>query len=356
MKKDTKKIFITIALALLLGGVGIFIYRFTPILAEGKYLVFSGFTRTLDGNSNETCSQILYRLDANDPSDAKAFYSREGGRCAEFSVVENAIVGREDADLYAVTLAGKRRAFNDSFTGIHFESEFVDDSLDGELLLTILDGEGNELAKKFIPRNLVAKPSYIAPFAISDDGEDVYLTTFNEASYYNAAALWVYHWRTDALKEITMVREEKIEIADLDLAAKKALGISSRKIVDPESPGYISAAPSSMYVIDLVSGDVQALLESRDAVFSGLHLSPSGERLIWSRTDIDISYYQDIGAREAIDSFSGEFVSWIDESSILIRRGDDFFVRTLLNGAEHQAALPLPESYISEYVGWVIVE
>ena len=101
----------------------------------------------------------------------------------------------------------------------------------------------------------ISGPLYLSPIAMSDDGTQVYLGTFTEASYrlQSGVPLFVYDVATGKISQVEYGRDLVTDEFVIDTANKRLLIVSGTRFDPPE--GYWEVVgPSRIHLVDLVTG------------------------------------------------------------------------------------------------------
>jgi len=329
MLKINRKIFIIIAVAVFAVAGGL--YWNATRLRPGTYLILSRITsaRTSDGQFLSRCQNALFRWRMVSDETPKEIYVDDGGMdCVNYYLSQNDIIAGGLATPKALDLRGENIPVPKSEKSLMVSKSGIlvtgYDSQQYPLKLTIKDATRRILRSTDFSEFNLKIAGYIGPVAISDDGTTVYMTQFVETDGWKGPrALWAYDWKNDSLHEITAVRQDdfdNLNASQFDLSAKRLIGVSNVQKPSAEENGYESQPPSTIHVVDLVTGKDTVLRHDEKGVFETPTLSPDEKSYIASYSDGKLIYSL-MNSQGIDDSFVGTVKDWVGNTVILDRVG-----------------------------------
>jgi len=191
----------------------------------------------------------------------------------------------------------------------------------------------------------------LQPVGWSDDSTKLYLTTVGERNVFSE--LQVFKLDTRELLSLTAAERLGLRAVLVYAVQKKAIGMVS-------AGDSISQAPSSIQLIDLVSGDSKELLYNDILVMSNPLLSPSGLFFSYSYADNEsltwIASVVDPQEKQVASTVSGTALAWPSEDTLIIQRDGALLAHNWQDGSEVELAPTVSEDQQVKSGGWSFVQ
>lgn len=215
----------------------------------------------------------------------------------------------------------------------------------GVLTMRVRDvSDSNSIARTMTvdPRTLGITPSavegYLTPIAVSDDKSTIYLGRRVETESW-VAGLWKLDVATGKVSEVAYVRENNLYQYEVNQATGQLIGTS---FTPPEGLGEPPTGPSTIELVDLVTGDARVLDERTKRVFENALLSDDGTLysaqvylLPTDRRSIPETAVTDVVTGERVAEFDGVVRDWFGDTMVVDRDGN-LFLYDLTTKAETQ--------------------
>lgn len=235
---------------------------------------------------------------------------------------------------YRLNLNGKKFAWEDpgklGVEGVgagelHVYSEYIMPEHQTIMTLVARNGESSQV---FIDNNKhLGAPMYLSPIAVSDDGTQVYLGTFTEASYqsYAGIQLYTYDVATGTIAQVPYRRDLSFSEVKIDTASKRLLAVSGKLVPDVDENeaqhGFVVVGPSQLHLVDLVTGKGMELgVETTDeALLIAPRFSPVAEDA-FSVESNGVTHLLSIdadGKTTIVNDLSGRVVEWSEYVLVL---------------------------------------
>ena len=338
------KRFIPGAIIIVLAAFFLASYSVDRMVAADTYVVWS-LTERHDGDE-QVCTTTVYRygiaaqqekelveakndcmstasLLSNSPIDPLPFV--EYGLLDENALRAVDLNGREVTEEDGYSAGGKRGVegyFNEEL-GLGVYSEYI-----MEEHKTYVHFYGNENAPDgFVIDNAneIPMPMYLASISMSDDGSQVYLGTFTEASYrlMSSVPLFVYDVASQEISQVAYGKDLSFSGGSvIDTENKRALVQSGEWKTTEDVPLPDFYGPSTLHMIDLTIGEgYQLMVENgEEEPFSNVRFSP---------VDSDTISYEQLGGVNLVtfdqdgfvvtsEALSGTVVDWTEEMFVLM--------------------------------------
>lgn len=229
------------------------------------------------------------------------------------------------------------------------------DSGSGSII--IVDGDGNR-SEYPIPLADGAMP---VPFAWDASGETLFARTESVTEGEDvgfADGLWRLHVPSRSAEEVKAVRELGLHQIDIDPATGNLIGVT----YDCGSLESCGTAPSSLYLVDTLSGESIEIMSSESYVYGRPKFSPDGTRIAFTITngasdvwiaDADVSGHE----RRVV---SGSLLDWTpDGNTLVVDRDNELQLVSVSDGtartvARRSGKYPDPDFHGVDYVGIII--
>ena len=212
---------------------------------------------------------------------------------------------------------------------------------------------------------VISVPLYLAPISMSDDGTQVYLGTFTEASYrlQTGIPLFVYDVGTGKISQVAYGGDLVTDAFVIDTASKRLLIVSGTRFDPPEGYWWV-VGPSQLHLVDLVTGKgIPLELETTDqGIWHNPRFSPVDKNTISAESNgvIHVETLNQDGTILGGNDVPGTLVDWTEQMFI----SDDSKQFTVFDSTSKQelgSVIRTPQdmgdgSLSVNYLGSVIIE
>lgn len=221
------------------------------------------------------------------------------------------------------------------------------------------DNNENVVQYNLDPAELGIDMGYAEPFLVSDDGKTIYIRQICECDAIGLNGLWAFDVETQKLTKMSYVIENHIYEYQINTATKQLIGVS---YTAPEGLGDEPTEPSSIHLVDLVSGEGRIIFTDEGFVFGHVFLSPDGTSYASDYRDNVVRVRKvDANKSNADTVVSGYVLDWVDTTLVVDREGE-IILYDLIKDSVVSLAQTIGGSYadpdrvVVRYVGLIEIE